>query len=108
VNKLNIKPLSVNKVWQGKRFRTKDYDNYELAVRAMLPKIGLPDAPYEVNIFYGFSSKAADIDNPSKPFIDILQKHYGFNDKEIFKLTLVKEIVKKGQEYIEFEIMHYV
>ena len=98
----------MNRAFQGRRFKTPEYKKYEEACLLLLPDIDIPDAPYEVNIFYGFSSKAADIDNPTKPFIDILQKHYGFNDKEIFKLTLVKEIVKKGQEYIEFEIMHYV
>lgn len=108
MRKIKIKPMSINSVFQGRRFRVKAYDDYELVVRSLLPNITLPETPYEVFINYGFSSKAADIDNPTKPFIDILQKHYGFNDKEIFKLTLVKEIVKKGQEYIEFEIMHYV
>lgn len=108
MNKIQVKPMSINAVFQGRRFRVKAYDDYELLVRSLLPKITLPDAPYEVFINYGFSSKAADIDNPTKPFIDILQKHYGFNDREIFKLTLIKELVKKGDEYVEFSIEHYV
>ena len=48
----------------------------------MLPKIDLPPAPYVVEIEYGFSNKAADIDNPTKLVQDLLQKKYNFNDKE--------------------------
>ena len=37
-------------------------------------------------------------------FIDGLQDMYGFNDSQIYKLNLSKAIVKKGEEYIKFEI----
>jgi len=39
-----------------------------------------------------------------KLFIDILQKKYLFNDNRIYKATIYKEIVKKGKEFIEFDI----
>ena len=61
MNKIQVKPMSVNLVFQGRRFRVKAYDDYELLVRSLLPKITLPDAPYEVFINYGFSSKAAEL-----------------------------------------------
>ena len=51
---------------------------------------------------FGLSSKNADVDNPIKPFLDILQKKYGFNDRQIYRLTVEKEDVAKGYEYIEF------
>ena len=54
---------------------------------------------------FGFSSKLADWDNPVKPFQDILQKRYNFDDRDIFKATVEKEIVKKGNEFIEFKIL---
>ena len=34
--------------------------------------------------------------------IDILSKKYGFNDNRIYQLFLTKQIVKKGNEFIEF------
>lgn len=102
---LSIKPLSVNVAWQGKRFKSKEYKQYEEVVMLMLPKVNLPPKPYRFNIWYGFSSKSADIDNPTKPIIDIMQKKYGFNDKDIFVLHIEKEIVKKGSEYIRIEIL---
>jgi Holliday junction resolvase RusA-like endonuclease len=102
--KINIKPLSVNQCWQGKRFKTKDYVKYESDVLLMLPKIQLPDAPFTVVLNFGVSSPLADIDNPVKPILDILQKKYGFNDRDINWLLINKQIVKKGNEFIEFEI----
>lgn len=106
--KLPIKPLSVNQAWQGKRFKTKEYDGYIRDVCLLLPnKIDIPDGPLKVWIVWGFSSKASDVDNPAKCFIDCLQKKYHFNDSRIYKLTMTKEIVKKGKEYIEFHIQQY-
>jgi hypothetical protein len=42
---------------------------------------------------------------PVKPFQDILQKRYNFDDRDIFKATVEKEIVKKGAEFIDFKIL---
>lgn len=104
---IKIKPLSVNKAWQGRRFKTQDYKNYELELLSKLPKLELPKEPYFLKIKVGFSSKAADLDNVLKPFLDVLQKRYNFNDKEIYKIEIEKEIIKKGNEFISFEIKNY-
>lgn len=61
--------------------------------------------PYLLNIVFGFSSPLADIDNGLKPFIDILQKKYEFNDKDIVELNVKKEKTVKGKEFILFEIL---
>ena len=55
----------------------------------------------------GFSSKNADIDNPTKPILDILQKKYKFDDRQIYELNLKKQIVPKGDEFIEMQISAY-
>ena len=102
--RVNIKPLSVNEVWQGRRFKTPIYKKYENELLFMLPKIKIPEGKLELTIVFGFSSSASDWDNPIKPFQDILQKRYSFNDSRVYKATIIKEIVKKGQEFIEFEI----
>jgi Holliday junction resolvase RusA-like endonuclease len=101
---LNIKPLSVNEAWQGRRFKTKKYDRYINDVLSILRPLIVPDGKLHIDIIFGFSSKASDIDNPLKCFIDCLQKKYSFNDKNIYKLTVRKVDVKKGLEFIEFEI----
>lgn len=102
--KLLIKPLSVNECWQGKRFKTPAYKVYEKALMLMLPKLSVPSGKIKMVYTFGFSNTASDLDNPVKAFTDILQKKYSFNDKYIYELVVKKVIVKKGQEFVEFEI----
>lgn len=101
---LTVKPLSVNEVWKGKRFKTTAYKEYELKLLWLLPKILLPPPPYEIHFIFGVSNSQADFDNPIKPFLDVLQKKYGFNDKLVIRATIDKVIVKRGHEYIGFSI----
>jgi len=105
--KIDIKPISVNQCWQGRRFKTNKYKSYEKEMLFRLPKIKIPEPPYKVYYEFGFSSAASDLDNPIKPLQDILQKKYEFNDKDIFEMTAKRVKVKKGQEYLKFELTHY-
>jgi len=101
--KLNIAPLSVNRAWQGKRFKTPEYKRYERDVLLMLPKRKF-EPPFKIDITFGFSSTLSDLDNPLKPIIDIIQKKYGINDRDIWELVVRKIITKKGKEFIQFKI----
>lgn len=102
--RLDIKPLSVNEAWQGKRFKTPKYSKYIVDVCNMLPAITIPEGKLKIGITFGLSSKAADVDNPVKCFVDCLQKRYGFNDNRIYQMSVYKVDVKKGYEFIEFYI----
>ena len=102
---VNIKPLSVNQVWQGRRFKTPLYKAYEKEMLLKLPNLNLnTKALLSVDITFGYSTRASDIDNGLKPFLDCLQKKYGINDNKIYSLNVTKEIVKKGDEFIQFSI----
>lgn len=101
--RIEAKALSVNRCWQGRKYKTKDYLAYEEELLLRLPeRINVPDGGKKLNIIVGVSNSNQDIDNIAKPFIDILQKKYGFNDREIAILYLEKRKVKKGEEYIDF------
>jgi len=103
--KIYIKPLSVNQVWQGKRYKTPKYKSYEKELLLMLPPLKINfKRDLSVHLTFGFSSTLSDIDNPLKPILDVLQKKYRFDDKQIFELKVKKEIVKKGEEFIELKI----
>lgn len=103
--KVKIKPLSVNDAWQGRRYKTEAYKSYECALMLLLPKtIKMPKPPYELYLKFGFSSSASDWDNPIKTTQDIIAKKYKFNDKQIKRAVVDTEIVKKGEEYIQFNI----
>jgi Holliday junction resolvase RusA-like endonuclease len=103
--KLNEKPLSVNQAWQGKRFKTQAYQDYEKNIMLRLPagKVD-PAAMLRVEFFFGFSNKASDLDNPVKLLMDIAQKKYLFNDSHVYELNVRKCIVKKGEDFIQMGI----
>lgn len=105
MQRVKIKPISVNACWQGRRFKTPVYNAFEKEVLLTLRPMKIPDAPLDVYIEFGVSNKLADIDNGIKPLLDILQKKHGFNDRDIYKLTVVKKITKKSEEYFEFSIV---
>ena len=102
---LKEKPLSVNEVWQGRRFKTEAYKSYEKKMLLLLPKakIKFPDM-LRIEFHFGFSNLASDLDNPVKPLLDILQKKYGFNDRDVFELNVRKNKVDKGDEFIHIGI----
>ena len=105
MNKISIKPLSVNQAWQGRRFKTPAYKTYEQAVLLSLPKLTIPDGLLVLRLEFGHSNKLSDIDNGIKPFLDCLQKKYGFNDNKVKVLMVaVNNDVKKGAEYTKFAI----
>lgn len=103
---IKIKPLSVNRAWKGKRYKTEEYDRYIKSVLLLLPnKMIFPDPKnIKLAIEFGFSSKASDCSNPIKLFEDCLVKKYGVDDRYINELHVFKAIVKKGSEYIKFKI----
>ena len=103
--KVNIKPLSINKAFQGRRFKTSDYNNYEKSCLLMMPRLRFPQGKVALHIRYGFSNKASDVDNPTKLVLDIMQKKYEFNDKDVYEIHLYKLIVPRGKEFWEVSII---
>lgn len=105
MTRIELKALSVNEAWRGRRFKTDAYKKYEQNLTLMLPKnIVIPEPPFVINLKFGFSSAASDWDNCIKTTQDILAKKYKFNDKLIRKGIVETEIVPKGKEYLEFKI----
>lgn len=105
MHEIKIKPLSVNACWKGQRFKTPAYQVYEIACGFLLPRITLPLGDLKIILEFGVSSAGFDFDNAIKPFTDILQKKYGFNDSRIWEANIKKIKVEKGNEFIRFEIV---
>ena len=99
-----IKPLSVNQAWKGRRFKTDKYKTFERECMLLLKASNLPKPPFELFMTFGMANKMSDVDNPVKTFVDVLQKKYDFNDKDIIKMTIEKVKVKKGEEFINYEL----
>jgi Holliday junction resolvase RusA-like endonuclease len=102
---INIKAISVNSCYQGKRFKNQLHKDYVKEVMSQLPIkfIGMP--PYKLVIEFGLSSKLQDLDNCIKVFQDCLTVKYNFNDREIYEIQANKYNVPKGYEYIKFDIL---
>jgi len=100
--KIDIKPLSTNEAWQGRRFKSSKYKTFEQEFIYKMPALELPDSPFKLTLDFGFSNRGADLDNPVKMSIDCLQKKYKFNDNLIYQLVINKIIVKKGDEFINY------
>lgn len=104
MQRIEIKPLSVNEAWQGRRFKTNKYKSYEKELILKLKPYNIPLAPYKVYYEFGLSNMCSDWDNCIKQAQDILQKKYLFNDKDIIEAHVKKVKVKKGEEYFLFKI----
>lgn len=101
---VGIKPLSANQAYCGKKVKTAKYRKYECDLLMALPNIDIPSGELGLRVVVSYSSSRSDIDNCLKPFIDILQKRYDFNDNRIYKLIVTKKIVAKGDDSISFSI----
>jgi hypothetical protein len=103
--KINIKPLSVNEAYRGRRFVTDKKLEFNAKMYRLLPdNIQIPDAPYFVHFIFGFSSKNSDWDNAIKSCQDCIANKYKFNDRLIRRGLVDIEIVPKGKEFISFKI----
>ena len=102
--RIPIKPLSTNRAWQGRRFKSKAYKAWEQVVVVLLNRMK-PHIPagrvafhFEVGVDPRF-----DLDNAFKQTLDVIQKHHKvFDDKDVFEIHAYKKEVKRGDEYIEF------
>jgi len=106
--RINIKPMSINEAYNGQRTKSKAYKSYINACLISLKKITIPENKLWLTLVIGVSNRGFDIDNAVKPFLDILQKKYGFNDNRVYVLHVKKEIVKKGNEFLDFEIVEWI
>ena len=108
-----LKPLSANEAfapravkrgrfYSGEIYKTEAYRKYETTLIKQLPDIQIPEGRLKLKVKVCYSRSTSDIDNCLKPFIDVLQKRYGFNDNRIYDIRIKKEVVKKGEEGIHF------
>ena len=104
--RIKRKPLSVNRAWKGRRFRSVFYSAFHTAVSLLLnvlrPKRPPENRPLFAHYRWGVSNMMADTDNPTKPFQDVLFEHWGMKDHRLQFLIVQKVKTPKGQEFIDF------
>ena len=98
--------MTVNRAWKGRRFRSNFYAAFRRDILRLLarlkPQKPRKDAPLFVHYRWGVSNIRTDVDNPTKPFQDILFDYWDLNDEKINFLILEKKKVAKGEEYISW------
>ena len=57
-----------------------------------------------VKYVFGVSPRNSDGDNLIRAFQDPLAEQYGFNDRNIYRWEVEKQIVPKGKEFVGFEL----
>jgi Holliday junction resolvase RusA-like endonuclease len=91
--RLNLRALSVNEAFQGRRFKTKKHKQFEKDVSILLPKNIQTKKGY-VNIHYRFylqNWKKTDVDNLLKPLTDVLVRNGVIeDDRKIIKIIAEK------------------
>tara|TARA_Y100000310_G_scaffold93089_1_gene90668 strand:- start:1521 stop:1907 length:387 start_codon:yes stop_codon:yes gene_type:complete len=105
--KINIKPLTVNAVYVGRRYKTADYRAYREDVGWQLK--GIEKIPGFVEINYKFYVRywwGRDVDNMIKPIQDILVKNNIIDDDiNVIKVIAEKIAIPKEQDdFMEIEI----
>lgn len=105
---LALKPLSVNEAWQGRRFKTKKYKDYEelclMELMIMKPK----KFKGWVMVKYSFklkNYKLTDVGNLEKPLSDILVKAGIIeDDRFILTMQIMKEPSTDGLDHIFIDV----
>lgn len=110
--KLEVNPLSVNKAFQGRRFKTPLYKSFENDVCRMLPVCSTQAIKEEVFVHYVYHIKnyyRADTFNLEKTLSDMLVKRgYILDDRYIRAGYQRKEKTLEGEsEWIEISIVPY-
>lgn len=105
--KIDIKPISINYAFQGRRFKTKKCKEYEASLWYRLPK--KPMITGDVEVFFDFflvNYKKTDISNLVKVTEDIIvKKKYIEDDRKIVKMHLSKK--KSDKDMMTITIKKY-
>jgi len=110
--KINIKPMSTNKAWQGRRFKSEAYKDYvdDLSM-LLLPlkkhKVTSEKKDLIVTYNYYLSNYAlTDVGNLEKQLTDILVQS-GFIPDDRYIKKLIQEKHRSKEDYIEVDIKLY-
>lgn len=108
--KLEVSPLTVNRAWQGQRFKTKEYKSFEDEVCYRLPFSKEKHDKTELFVHYVYYIKnyaLSDTSNLEKTLSDMLVKRGYLLDDRYIKAIYQRKEKTSGPEYIEILIEPY-
>lgn len=103
--RVDIKPISANQCWQGKRFKTPEYKNWrEIVGYTMKSHKKFPAGKYEVNLrVFTRHCATSDVDNFIKPALDSLVEAKIIPDDKYIQKVICEKF-KSDTDYFEYEI----
>lgn len=103
--KIKVKPLSINKAFQGRRFKTRDCKNFESEVLFLLKNYKKKHEGWVwIDYIWGIKNfKMSDVDNLVKPFQDCLVSAGVIKDDRYVK-GFTSEKFEAQEDYIAFRI----
>lgn len=108
--RLFIAPISANAMYTGRRWkspRAKQFERDIAILLAMKAKdIKVPDGELTIHWRFGISRRF-DVSNAVKLAEDEICKFLGIDDRRFSGMTLVRVPVKRGKEFISFQILSY-
>ena len=103
---LPIKPLSINAAFQGRRFKTKEHNQYCKDVLTLLPKNQKIHGYVELRYrFYLKNWKMTDGDNLVKCLTDIIVKAEMIDDDRFIMRYVIEKF--PGDDRIEIDIAEF-
>ena len=97
-------------MYKGRRWKTSEARAFEEAFRTYLlihfPSPEIPSGPLTIHWEFGVN-KLFDCTNCLKLAEDVLADYAGFNDNRVYGTTIIKNVVKKGDEFIAFSITNF-
>lgn len=105
---IGLKPLTVSRAWQGRRFKTPEYRQWEQDALWMLKGSPVHSGAVSVRIrLYMANASRSDFDNPLKVLCDVLTKAGVIEDDcKIWEAHITK--IQSKDEHIEVEILPYL
>ncbi len=102
-----IKPLSINKAFQGRRFKTKEYNSWIKEGLLLMGKKKTLKGELSIHVdFYFRYAKKNDIDNCLKTLLDLICKRGWIkDDRQITYLSVCK--AQSDRERIEVSIKEF-
>lgn len=104
---VEIKAMSINAAWQGRRFKTPEYKCFEDEMLRLLKNIGCVHGWVVIEYhFYIDSFKKSDVGNFEKPMSDILVKAGAIDDDRFIKKIIMEKYPSK-RNYLDIVIKPY-
>ncbi|MEK6879137.1 MAG: RusA family crossover junction endodeoxyribonuclease [Nanoarchaeota archaeon] len=94
---LKAKALSVNAAWQGRRYKSKAYSEFEKEIGYLLPRNQSINGEVKIEYIFGLKNyKLTDVDNLIKPIQDLIVKAGIIDDdRKIVQVLAIKVASKK-------------